>query len=504
MTFRVLSAELQHETNTFSRIATDEQAFRNREFLVGQHAIDTRGGKNTELAGFLDIAATHGWQLDHILSASAGPSGRVTADAYEWLTAPIVAAIGSGDYDGVLLGLHGAMVTEFCDDGEGELLERLRAVIGYRIPIAITLDLHANVSCRMCELANIVVSYKTYPHVDMRETGRQAARILQRGMAKEISPRTIRVGCPMLEEVNGGRTDLGPMRQWLQAARAREHRDDVYAVSINAGFASADIAEAGPTVLVTASGDLDSHREFAVEIAAEIWRGRFEVLNEYLDVAAAAGIAAGFQAADGPLVIADYADNPGGGGYGDATNLLRALLDAAVSDACLGPMVDAETVHKLARHKTGDYVRIELGGKIDPAFGGPPLDLEVELVSLSDGRYVGGGAMIGGLERSFGTTAVVRVKGIEILVTSIGQQLLDLRQFSTFGIDPLAKRVVAIKSMQHFRADFEPVAGRVIVCDSGALCTPDYRRLDYRHVQRPVFPLDAELDNPDLPLPERG
>ena len=503
MTFKVLSAEFQHETNTFSRIVTGEQAFRNREHLAGRKAIDARGGKNTELAGFVDIGTTRSWQLDHVLSASAGPGGKVTDETFEWLTAPVIAAAGRGGYDGILLGLHGAMVTETYADGEGELLERLRAVTGGGTPIAITLDLHANVSRKMCELANIVVSYKTYPHVDMRAAGRRAAQILQRTMAGEIRPRTIRVGCPMLEEVNGGRTDIGPMRRWLQAAGAREEREDVFAVSINAGFASADIPEAGPTVLVTASGDMDSHRAFAREIAADIWRQRHAVLNDYLDVDAAAAIAAGFEAANGPLVIADYADNPGGGGYGDATNLLRALLDAAVSDACLGPMVDAETVQRLARHKPGDRVQVELGGKVDPAFGGPPLSLEVELIRSSDGHYIGGGEMIGGLMRSFGPTAVVRTAGIEILITSLSQQLLDLRQFRAFGIDPPLKRVVAVKSMQHFRADFEPIAGQVIVCDSGALCTPDYRRLNYRHVSRPVFPLDAELDGPDLPLPER-
>lgn len=503
MTVKVLTAELQHETNTFSRIATDAQAFRNREYLVGSKAIDARGDKNTELAGFLDIAGNEGWQIDHVLSASAGPSGRVTADAFEWLAAPIVAAARDGGYDGILLGLHGAMVTEICEDGEGELLERLRAVTGHAIPIAITLDLHANVSRKMCELADIVVSYKTYPHVDMRAAGRHAAQILQRSISGEIRPRTIRVGCPMLEEVNGGRTDIGPMRQWLRAAEAHEQRDDVHAVSINAGFASADIAEVGPSVLVTASGDMDSQRAFAREIAADIWHRRHEVLNDYLDVDEAAAIAAGFRADDGPLVIADYADNPGGGGYGDSTNLLRALLDASVFDACLGPMVDPETVQKLVEHQPGNRVCVELGGKTDPAFGGAPLELEVELVSLSDGRYIGGGAMIGGLERSFGPTAVVRVAGVDILITSLGQQLLDLQQFRTFGIDPPAKRVVAVKSMQHFRADFEPIAGKTIVCDSGALCTPDYRRLDYSHLPRPIFPLDAEFDDPGLSFPER-
>jgi microcystin degradation protein MlrC len=146
-------------------------------------------------------------------------------------------------------------------------------------------------------------------------------------------------------------------------------------------------------------------------------------------------------------------------------------------------------------------VQVNLGGKLDPGFGGGPLNLRVELISLGDGHYVGGGAMIGGLSRSFGPTAVVRVDGIELLITTVPQQLLDLQQFRCFGIEPTSKRVVALKSMQHFRADFEPIADRVIVCDSGALCTPDYKQLEYNNVMRPIFPLDAELDDPAVPLP---
>ena len=484
-----------HETNTFSCIATDEQAFRNCYFLVGADAIAERGQQNTELAGFLDTAGKFGWQLDHVLSAAAGPGGRVTAAAFDWLADPIVAAAKSKPYDAILLGLHGAMVTDFGEDGEGELLRRLRAVTGDGIPIAITLDLHANVTAAMCELANIIVSYKTYPHIDQRETARHAGEILQRSLAGEISPRTIRVTCPMLEEVNGGRTDIGPMVEWLRAARDWEQRDDVHAVSINGGFASADIAEAGPSVLVTASGDWQAHTEFASGIVADIWDRRHQVLNDYLEVDAAAQIATGYRADGGPLIIADYADNPGAGAYGDATRLLAALLEAGVSDACFAPMVDPEAVQQLLQHGPGDLVEVGLGGKVDPSYGGGPLDLQVKLVSTSDGRYVGSGAMIGGLHRSFGPTAVVRVDGIEILVTSVAQQLLDLEQFRSFGIDPAAKRVVALKSMQHFRAEFEPIAGQVIVCDSGALATPDYRRLQYRNVRRPIFPLDPELDN---------
>lgn len=366
MKLRILTAEFMHETNTFSRIATDRQAFRNRYYLLGAEAIAERGEQNTELAGFLDIGRKYDWQIDHVLSAAAGPGGKVTSAAFDWLTDPIVAAVGEQQYDGILLGLHGAMVTDFCEDGEGELLQRLRAVAGDSIPIAITLDLHANVSRKMCALADIIVSYKTYPHIDMRETARHAGEILQRNLRKEISPRTIRIGCPMLEEINGARTDSGPMIERIRAARQWEQREDTFAVSINGGFASADITEVGPTVLITGEGDMEAHREFASSLAADIWQHRQNVVNDYLDVAAAAAIAATFTSSEGPLIIADYADNPGAGSYGDATNLLRALLDIRVSNACFGPLVDGDTVQQLSQHEPGDLVPVKLGGEVDP------------------------------------------------------------------------------------------------------------------------------------------
>ena len=492
MTFRVLTAELQHETNTFSRLLTGKQAFKERYVLIGEEAIAARCEANTELAGFLDAGRAHGWQIEHVLSAAAGPSGKVKRAAFEWLCDPIVAAVKRGRFDGILLGLHGATVLDFCDDGEGELLRRIRASLGGETPIAITLDPHANVSREMCSLADIVVSFRTYPHIDMRETGVRAGAILHRTMAGEIRPHTIRVSRPMLEETNGGRTDVGPMIARLAAAKEHESRADVFAVNINAGFASTDIADVGPTVLVTAQGDLDPHIAFAETLADDIWARRHEVLNDYLTVEVAATIAAGFDPRNGPLVIADYADNPGAGGYGDSTALLGALLGAGVSNACFGPMVDGEAVQALHRMRVGASIRIAVGGKIDPAFGGGPLTLEGELVSISDGNYVGDGPILGGLSRSHGPSAVIRIDGIEILIVTIPKQMLDMQQFKAFGIEPESKRVIALKSMQHFRAAFEPIAGQVLVCDSGALCTLHYERLPYRNVRRPIFPLDQD------------
>jgi microcystin degradation protein MlrC len=492
MTFTVLTAEFSHESNTFSRCPADYAAFTDRGVRLGEDAITERGNANTPIAGFLDIGRPADWRVIHAISAAAQPSGPVTRDAFDRIAGAIVEAAKAhaGKIDGVLLGLHGAMVTEFSEDGEGELLQRVRAVLGPEVPIGITLDPHANVTRKMTELANIVVSYKTYSHVDVRETGKLAAGIMQRAMAGEIRPVTLRAERPMLEEVNGGRTDIGPMVERIAKAGAYEQEQGVFAVSVTGGFGNADIEEVGPTVLVTCEGDHGRHQAFAEALVDDMWQRRFEVVTPFLSVEDAVAEAESYVATSGPLIIADYADNPGGGGYGDATGLLNGMIEADLKDACFGPIVDPEVAAELRKGKPGSTVSVRLGGKVDPKIGGGPLTLTGTLVSVSDGAYVGDGPL-GGLRGSWGPCAVLRVGDIEILVTTIRAQMTDLQQFRAFGIDPAAKRVVGLKSMQHFRAAFEPIAGKVIVCDSGALCTPDLSKLPYPRVRRPIFPLEA-------------
>ena len=313
MSFNVLTAEISHETNSFSLLKTGKQAFMARYALMNAAAIAERGDENTELAGFLDTGRAYGWQVKHVLSAAAGPSGKIRRKAFDWLCEPILSTIKHHHFDGLLLGLHGAMGLDFCEDGEGELLRRIRSVVGKEMPIAITLDPHANVSKQMCALADIIVSFKTYPHIDMRDIGRHAGEILHRTMAGEINPRTIRVSRPMLEEVNGGRTDIGPMIERIATARKYEEQTDVFAVSINAGFASADIVEVGPTVLVTGQGDFTAHTAFAETIADDIWNRRFEVLNDYLTVTEAAAIAASpLKMPDAESMLMDVNSTPSG------------------------------------------------------------------------------------------------------------------------------------------------------------------------------------------------
>jgi microcystin degradation protein MlrC len=499
MSKRVLTAEFQHESNTFKKGTTTLADFRAEAYAEGDAAIAAFGNANTELAGFLDASREAGWTMRHVLSAHAGPGARVARATFDHIAGKIcdAARAGKDSLDGILLGLHGAMVPDFCEDGEGELLARLRAIVGPAMPIAIVLDLHANATRQMCELADIVVSYKTYPHIDMRERGLQAGRILDRAMNGRIDPATLRAHLPMLDETNAGRSDAGPMVAIYERARAFEAEPGIQAVSINAGFPDADIREVGPTVLVTwdqnVAGAAARGRAMAEELSKAIWDTRFTSENLYLDVEEAAAIAAGFDPSKGPLIIADYADNPGSGAYGDATNLLRAMLDAGLRNAAFGPMIDPEAAAELAARRVGERVRLQLGGNNDPAFGGGPLEVEGEVRLVSDGRFVGDGPIIGGLPYSFGPTAVLRVDGVDVLVVSANSQILDQQQFKAFDIMPAEKAVIGLKSMQHFRAAFEPIAGRVIVCDSGALSTPQYHRRPYRNVPRPIFPLDQHV-----------
>mgnify|MGYP001482486697 CR=1 FL=1 len=498
MTFTVLSAEFVSENNTFKKGFTELKDFAVDCLIEGDEAFRHRGGANTELAGFAEVARAEGWRMIHAISALATPSAPVSRAAYDHIAGIICAAARQhrDEIDGILLSLHGAQVAEHAEDGEGELLRRLRAIVGPDLPIAVTLDLHANATQLMADSAQIWVSYKTYPHVDMIEVGSHAARLLQSAMAGTTRPATLRRAIPIMNEANSGRSDKGALVPRYALAREEEREPGILAVSLNAGFSEADIAEMGPSVFVTydrASPGADARAAAIADAHARaIWDNRASVENVFLSVEAAAAEALAHDGARGPLVIADYADNPGAGAYGDATNLLRALLDAGVRNACFAPVIDPEAARELHRHPEGDSVTLPVGGKNDPVFGGGPLTLTGTIRRLSDGSFRGDGPMLGGLDRSYGPTAVLQVDGIDILIVTENEQMLDRQQLYAFGIDPTRKAVLGLKSMQHFRAAFEPIAARVIVCDSGALATPDVKRRPYVRARRPIWPLDDQ------------
>lgn len=499
MPFHVLTAEFLHESNTFKKGTTTLRDFAAHVLHDGDAGLGSRLQANTEIGGFMAVAKAENWTTTHVISAHAEPGGKVAREAYEHIAAKICAAVRAhkGQLNGLLLALHGAMVTQDHQDGEGELLTRIRAITGPDLPIAITLDLHANATPAMARLADIVVAFKTYPHIDMTLTGTHAARLLHDMMAGKTRPRTLRTHRPMLDDTNAGRSDAGPIVPLYAAARAYETEPGILAVSLNAGFSDADIAEVGPTTFVTYDQLFPGAEARALTIANQlsdaVWAARGASENTFLDVPDTIALAQAHPMDQGPLIIADYSDNPGSGAYGDATNLLAGMIDAGLQNATFGPMIDPKAAAELCAERVGDTLTIELGGKNDPAFGGGPLTLTGTIRALSDGQITGDGPMMGGQQLNFGPTAVFRVGGIDILVVTERGQMLDQQQFKAFGIMPAEKSVVALKSMQHFRAAFEPIAARVIVCDCGALSTPQMHRRPYVNAPRPIYPLDPDM-----------
>ncbi|MGE5201394.1 MAG: M81 family metallopeptidase, partial [Acidobacteriota bacterium] len=402
----------------------------------------------------------------------------------------IEAARKQGPIDGALLHLHGAMVTQDYEDGEGELLRRLRGVIGPNAPVIVTLDLHANVSEAMAEHANCLIAFRTYPHIDQYERAWQGAELLERAMRGEIAPRTVLARRPTIYGLNHGRTQSGPMVEALRRAEAIERRGDALVVSLCAGFTRADIHDVGPTVTVTTNGTQPGAQGIAEGLMDFVWETREVNTATLLSVGEVVDLARRGKPGEKPLVIADYTDNPGGGGYGDATALLKAMVEAKLPSVAFHALCDPQAVADGIKAGIGARTTLTLGGKTDPSMGGGPLTLTGEVVCLSNGKFVAYGPMGGGVARDYGLSMVFRVGGIDIVVITNNGQANDLAQFTSLGIDPARYRTVAVKSMHHFRAAFEPIAREVVLVDTGALCSEIYTAELFTKVRRPIHPLD--------------
>lgn len=488
---RLLLVHVAHETNTFSKLKTDLPAFTRRYLHIGDEAVaQAMRGTRSEMGGFLDAAEAYGWEVRHPISGAATPSGTVTADAWAALTRPVMEALEE-PFDGILIAFHGAMVAEGADDAEGDLLSRIRARIGPDVPIAITLDLHANVTETMCRHANIVIAYRTYPHIDQYERAQQAAALMKRTLAGEIRPQAVVANRPTLLGFDGGKTTVeGVMTEALRRAAAFEAEPGILVVSVHAGFTRSNIRDAGPSVAVTHDGQPDRARAIAEALMDYCWENRFASSTRRCTVGEAVSIARRPDASGRPLVLADFTDNPGGGGYGDATNLLRGLLAAGIRNVAVSPLTDPEAVEACRAAGVGATVELLIGGKIDPEFGGPPLRVKGTVKRLGTGEFTFDGPMWKGVRSTMGNTAVLEVEGMEILLAASRFQTIDRQHFLSVGIDPTAKNVLVVKSAQHFRATFQPMAREVLTVDTGALTTPELNRFDFTRIRRPIWPLD--------------
>jgi microcystin degradation protein MlrC len=495
MTKRVMIAAVRHETNTFSQMPTDVAAFRARELYRGDEIRRILAGTKTEIAAYLDAAERFGWTPVCPVSANATPSGKVTRAAFDEFAADIIAAIDDNPpFDAILLALHGAMVVEHHEDGEGQLLRLIRDRVGAAVPIGVTLDLHANVTDLMAECADVMISYRTYPHVDQYERAGETADLIRRTLEGEIHPTVTVARTNVLDGVDHGRTTSpGPMTEVLAMADAMmADNTAVLAVSINAGFPWADIRDAGPTAVVVCDGQGADSRAIADKLMDGAWESRHR--RTILSVTAVDALAQAKQAdgSGGPIVFGDFADNPGGGGYGDSTTLLGAMIDAGLDNAAFATICDAEAAAICTKAGTGATVSLALGGKVDPRYGAP-LNVTGTIEAITDGTFKYQGPMLAGSTLRMGPTAVLRVGGVDIVVTSTNHQALDWQFFLHAGIDPTAKSVLAVKSAHHFRAAFGPVARQLVVVDSGGgLTSNDFRAFHYERVRRPIYPLDLD------------
>lgn len=499
MSKHVVAAKIKHETNGFNRALTTLEHFRSQELHAGDAVFPYYRGTRLEMGAFIDSAAQFGWSLDVPISTFANPSGVVADEAFEHLCGLLLAGLQRCDrIDGVLLALHGAMFTESHGDAEGELLARVRQVVGPRVPVAVTLDPHANVTRRMVAHADIITAFRTSPHTDHYETGKRAAQLLNETMLGRLHPVLALARRPQLQGFDGARTYVpgGPMLTALAQAEALQAaHPEVACVSIQAGFSRCDIAELGPTVVVVTNGAHPCGQAIAESLMDYCWQTRAVWSDPLVDIGHAVAAAVAHPAGLAPLVLGDYGDAPGGGSYGDSTRLLQALLDAGVRNGACAAIYDPITARQALDAGVGASIDIVLGARSDPHTMGEPIRAQARVRSVSPlGDMVFKGPYGTGSRRSFGPSVCLEIGGFSVIVSSRNLGLYDLEQFRIFGVEPSTCSVVVVKCMQGHHAAFDPIGSKTLDVDTGGLTSADLSRFSFTHVPRPVWPLDAMSD----------
>jgi microcystin degradation protein MlrC len=473
---RVAIAGFQHETNSYgiglAGLEEFEMADSWPRLLTGSEVIDETRGMNLPIAGFAAAAKTQA-DLHPLIWCAAEPSGVVTDLAFDTIAWRIVKGLQQiGQLDAVYLDLHGAMITQSHSDGEGALLDRIRSVVGHELPIAISLDMHANISTRMISLADEICVYKTYPHLDMAETGTRCwARL--RPLLLGYRPTKAFRRAPFAVPLNAQHTGAEPARR-LYAALPD---DDTGHVEMALGFTAGDTPDAAPSIIAYAATPAEANAR--AEAALERLIMAKELFDTHLTDPAHA-IAEAMAAKRGrPIVLADVQDNPGAGASSDTTGLLHALIQAGAQGVILGLMHDPVLAALAHDAGQGAVFPAAMGGKSGLAEDRPYRG-RFRVLALNDGHVHYTGAMYGGGVATLGRSCALHVEeagaDVTVVVTSIRNQCLDLAQFKHFGLDPARARIVVVKSTAHFRADFEPIAAKVIAVGAPGLfpCTPPF------------------------------
>ncbi|MCO5131367.1 MAG: M81 family metallopeptidase [Xanthobacteraceae bacterium] len=483
---RIAVGGFLHETNTFAPTKATYADFVHGggwpAMTHGSDVLRVMRGINVGLAGFVDDAHARGWELIPTIACGASPCAHVTEDAYERVAGEMVAGIAAaGSLDAVYLDLHGAMVTEHLDDGEGELLARVRQVIGNDLPLVVSLDLHANVTPQMIAHADALIAYRTYPHVDMADTGRASAKHL--ALLLESRQRFAKAfrQLPFLIPISWQCTFDQPTQGIYDKLAALEN-DAVPTLSFAPGFPAADFPGCGPTVF--AYGRTQADADAAADAVAQLvirhendFDGKIYSPDE--GVRRAMEIA---KTARKPVVIADTQDNPGAGGDSDTTGMLRALVRNKAARAAIGAIYDPAAAARAHAAGEGAGVTLSLGGK-SGIQGDAPYEATFVVEKLSNGRFNAPGPYYGGRDMDMGPSACLRIDDVRVVVASHKAQLADQAMYRYVGIEPTEQAILVNKSSVHFRADFEPIAETLLICAAPGAMPADTAALPWTRLR---------------------
>lgn len=472
---RIAIAGFQHETNSIgvgqAGLAEFEMADSWPRLLTGDEVIAETRGMNLPIAGF--AAAAQDVDLVPILWCAAEPSSPVTDHAFDTISERILNGLrNAGPLDAIFLDLHGAMITQSHDDGEAELLIRIRDVVGHDLPIAVSLDMHANVSERLVALSDVFCIYKTYPHLDMAHTGARAWGRLQ-PMLQGARPRKAFRPVPFLIPLHAQNTGVEPARGLYSALTDTDEAQ----VEMALGFTAGDTPYTRPAIIAYAPTEVLAN-DLADAALARVCAAE-PAFDTHLATPDDAVTAAMLEKGAKPVVLADVQDNPGAGASSDTTGILRALAKVGVKGAMIGLIHDPDFAANAHHAGVGADISAPLGGRSRLA-ADTPFEGTFKVTALSDTPVSYTGQMYGGGVATMGPSCAVKLvngtSDIEIVVVSIRNQCLDLAQFRHFGLEPSQAKIVVVKSTAHFRADFEPIAAKVINVGSPGLfpCQPPY------------------------------
>jgi microcystin degradation protein MlrC len=494
---KIVAARLNHETNTFSPVRTPLAAFGPDGPTFGAAAYAQAKGSRTALGAFIDAVERRGATLAVAANGTANPSGRVDAAAYERLAGAIVDSVRAG-CDAILLDLHGAMVSERFDDGEGELLRRIRA-IAPDTPLALALDLHGNLTQQMIDHADVIVGFKTYPHVDMYDTGVHAARLLFDWIDGGERPYVAWAQPPLLSHTLRSATGEGAMQRAVERARQFE-RDGLLAVTVFAGFSLADFRDAGVSV-VAVGRTSDAAQGAADDLARQIWHERDGFVYASAPLAASVAQARALHRVDDrrPVLLLDHGDNVMSGGTCDTTDVLEECLRQGMSNIGLGPLCDPAAVAAAVDAGIGATVSVELGNAQPLGLGSDPrprLRVQARVRALTDGRFRITGPIYTGETWAMGRTAVLEADAFTVVVTGKPMEPLDLGVFTSANVDPARFDYLILKSRMYCRPSFVPISGGLVECDSRGVTSSDYGLFHFERVRRPIYPLDPTARYP--------